>query len=314
MDTQKKFKELMESIAGQSLDDYIGEKESREALEKSCQEIQKLLMPTLTVDIENGNEPFPFCYSGGNRKAELVWIGLNPGAPLDRCKKWKWEDVRWQDIIDYCVPQKDIREDSTDTTYDTFLSKNKIELETDYYRYVLRMHMALMGKDEIYDTWPEVQAMCAKNKKNGYDKEDTTAKLFLNRFTEKPVLTAEMIPYKSKRMQFTAKELLDNKKYMAYFKNLMEFIDAISVPTSWIVFFGAPDEILTILEHEYPEFTSSEDIRNIKLPDNNGQNFYLLHLKEHPVLLSPFIKRYSVNYRIKTLVECMKKFEVGLAI
>ena len=59
MNTQKKFKELMEKLADKPLADFIGEENSRKALEDSCLEIQKALLPTLTIDIEDGNEPFP---------------------------------------------------------------------------------------------------------------------------------------------------------------------------------------------------------------------------------------------------------------
>ena len=308
MNTQKKFKDLMEKLADRPLADLMGEANSRKALEDSCLEIQKALLPTLAIDIENGNEPFPFCYSGGNRKAELVWVGLNPGAPLERCKTWSWKKASWKDIIDYCVPHTDIRDKDDDSTYATFLDKSKKELETDYYRFVLRMQMALLD-DEVYDTWKQVQEKCKKNKREGYEEESTTAKLFLNRFATKPVLTAEMIPYKSKGMQFAVKNLLDNPRYKAYFRTMIEFIESISVPDAWIIFFGAPKEIRILLEQEYPEWNIAQKIKAITIPEENGQEFNFFNIKKHPVMLSPFIKRYSVNYHIEQLIKVMKHYK-----
>ena len=313
MDTQQKFKELMEKITGRQLDERMGEAVSRKALEDNCREMQALLMPMLSIDIEKGNEPLPFCYSGSNREAELVWVGLNPGEPIPRGKKWSWDKACWDDIVNYCVPQKDISRDCTDTTYETFLNDSKSDLETDYYRFVLRMHMALLGSDEVYDTWNEVKNKCKKNLNKGDDKENTTAKLFLNRFSKKPVLAAELIPYKSKGMQFSAKALLKNDNYMEYFRTLLKFIEGISKPNAWIIFFGAPREVRILLEREYPQLDIHNIIREKKIPDENGQAFQFLHIKKHPVLLSPFIKRYHVNYRIKDLIKCMKDYETELA-
>ena len=209
MDNQKKFKEIMESITGKAMGKTM--KESKEILQENCSKLTEVLMPRFSVDIKDGNEPLPFCYSGIDKPAKLVWVGLNPGAPLKRPGKWNWDEAGWKDIIDYCVPNEDIRNKSGKSTYDAFLSENKKELEVDYYRFVLRMHMALFD-DEVCDTWRDVQNKCKENKKNGCIKETTTADLFLERFAEKPVLTAELIPYKSKGIQFSADSLMNHKK------------------------------------------------------------------------------------------------------
>lgn len=299
MDTQKQFKGLMEKITGSKLADKM--QDSKPSLEKSCNEMQKTLMPFFDIDIASGNEPFPFCYSGGNRPAELVWIGLNPGAPLDRCKKWEWENSSWQDIIEYCVPMTDIRECQGENTYLTFLNEKGTELETDYYRFVLRIQMALL-EDEVCDTWKDVQDKC---KKLGI----TTADLFLERFSTHPVLNAEMIPYKSKGINFQSESLIKNEKYISYFRTLLNFAEEIALPNAWFVFFGAPKEVRKILKYVHDEWNVPDEKDSIKIPDDDGQEFYIFQADNRKMILSPFIKRYSVNYRITKLIRKMKDFE-----
>lgn len=300
MDNQKQFKVLMDKITGEALSNEL--KGCKQSLKDSCQEMQSALMPCFEINIENGNEPFPFCYSGGDKPAELVWIGLNPGSPLERCKTWKWEDASWRDIIEYCVPTTDIRKRQGENTYFTFLDEAGKELKTDYYRFVLRMHLALLG-DEVFDTWKAVQEKYGKGK---------TAELFLERFATHPVLNAELIPYKSKGINYRIENLLKNHKYMAYFRALFQYAEEISLPNAWFVFFGAPKEVRLLLEKEHSDWNIPKEGDSIMIPDEDGQEFYIFKGGSRKILLSPFIKRYSVNYHISNLVQKMKDFELKL--
>ena len=183
---------------------------SRAELESNCDKISDAIGTRLTVDMTSGYEPCPFCCSNIDAPFDFVWVGLNPGGVL---KSWQdlnfsWQTT-WQELADFCVPRGDILTDEKNCWQ--YLKRGNVE--SNYYRFFLRVLTALTT-GEIYGKRGDLRKHCAD-----------VEKFFIERFAQYSILNADLVPYKSTNIDFTAKNLLDDANYKNYFRRLIDFIE-----------------------------------------------------------------------------------------
>lgn len=297
MGIEHEFLNLMKKITGvpdMRMEDKMGK--NREQLENNCRKIQREASGELTVDIEKGNEPCPFCHSRRDAKAKMVWVGINPGAPVDNFKQFYWEKTTWQEIIDYCVP-KDIRTDD-DCLYARLVDKNGNV--NGYFKLIMRMFMQLDNE------WPNNVGSCWGDYRKHYKIKEKvpTRTMFLDYFYNKPVLSADLIPYKSQSISMKVDGLLGDAYYKDYFQHLMKIILEYSEDDAWVIFFKQPDEVKKLMDKFTPSWSPSKD--NEKEYDENDKKkkMYVYKFMGRRIVIMPFKRNY--DSKTANLVKAIK--------
>ena len=234
-DMHKFFKEMMEDLVGYPLGERVDE--YMDKMQDNCQEIQKDLPKgvELCVKTETGYEPCPFCFSGGDNLAELVFVGLNPGSPLSEWFRLD-ENTTWHELAEFCAPAQGIIE----SKYNAYRCLARDGVKNSYYQNVFLTSIALLG-----DTNNILENMTAGRKAIGNDEKFTEA--FLNHFDKHPILNCEMIPYKSVEMKFNVNKLKEKEKYKDYIRRMLELILCKTVDDAYILFQGGTSEVKKIL-------------------------------------------------------------------
>ena len=206
-------------------------------MQDNCQEIQKDLPKgvELCVKTETGYEPCPFCFSGGDNLAELVFVGLNPGSSLSEWFRLD-ENTTWHELAEFCAPPQGIIE----SKYNAYRCLARDGVKNSYYQNVFLTSLALLG-----DTNNILENMTAGRKEIGNDEKFTES--FLNHFAKHPILNCEMIPYKSAGMKFSANKLKEEKRYRDYVCRMLAFILCKTVDDAYILFQGGTSEVKKIL-------------------------------------------------------------------
>lgn len=299
MGIENEFVTLMGKITGTN-DMRLNDKmeKHKEILESNCVKIQREVSGELSVDIEKGNEPCPFCFSRRGAKAKMVWIGINPGKALDGHKEFKWTESKWQDIVDYCIPKSIYGEDSI---YDRLVKGNNLN---GYYRLILRLFMQLQNE------WPCDNEKCLWSDYKTHYKikgEKTNIKeLFFCYFDKNPVLTADLIPYKSKSLNMNVDGLLEDDHYKSYFRHLIKIINDYSEEDAWVIFFKKPDDVKKLLDKFTPQYSPSlNNLKKYKSKEGKDKEIYVYKVKKRRVVIMPF----GQNYDAKTdkLVKAIKE-------
>ena len=307
MANDKLFKELLGKLAGRKMTGNL--KGDIQTLKENCNAIQVALAPKLEVSLAEYKEPCPFCFSGGEgRLAEIVWFGLNPGAPLDVWKKFN-EDDTWQDMAEFFAPPKGILHDE-ENAYQ-YLVKNEMEgkkLGNYYYRSVFLVHQALVGNPKAsYESWEEA---CENN---GETKD--FADRFLPQLAEHPILNTDLIPYKSSKMNLNADELIDDGNYGEYFKGLLQLAKEKSSNDAYIIFYGGVSFVKKLIrkwaELDKVKIWSRREIKRLQKKNKDTVDIFLTKWHENrTIILMPFRKqgREDNIYSIKDLVEKIEDF------
>lgn len=235
---QEYFYDLIGKLSGTPIrgDGKIGD--SLGALQENCTKLQNALTLPLTVDTSTGHEPCPFCTSAlGNKKADMAWIGINPGKPPKEWKKFS-NDGKWSDVADFCAPKGDDLS-KTENVYKYMAEEGgESGIKNSYYRTVLLVYLTLMGKIKGCEKWTDLPA------------EYRTDKI-LKVLEEHPIINAELLPYKSDSINFKANKILNSEvgeRYKDYFTALMQFIEEKTNDDAYIVFCGAAKEVKLLLE------------------------------------------------------------------
>lgn len=308
MNRQKVFLEMMETLIGKPInfEDTIGQ--SKDALEENCAKLSSEVGNPFEVNLDEAKEPCPFCCSSIDKPFDLVWIGLNPGGPLKSCKGlFRWQHTTWQELVDFCVPTSDTRENEKNIYH--YLK------DSDYYQFLLRFHLAL-ETGEIYNKWGEL-------KNNHADVE----KFFVDHFAKYSILNADLVPYKSNTTTFNAKKLLDDESYGNYFRKLINFIKEETKPDAWIIFYGktgySKDEkafgTRDLLEKFTPHWNVPKkgDFLPITVTTKSSKKsqpryFYTFSHGQRKILLSPFLSggsSSSIASQLEVLINKMKELE-----
>lgn len=294
MNRQKVFLEMMETLIGKPInfEDSIGQ--TKDALEENCTKLSSEVGNPFEVNLDEAKEPCPFCCSSINKPFDLVWVGLNPGGPLDACEElFRWQHTTWQELVDFCVPTSDTRENEKNIYH--YLK------DSDYYQFFLRFHLAL-ATGEIYNKWGEL-------KNNHADVE----KFFVDHFAKYSILNADLVPYKSNTTTFNAKKLLDDESYGNYFRKLINFIEEETKPDAWIIFYGARPAVQQLLNKFAPNWNVPDKNLYIKLDGHTrGNHFCLFNKGRRKILLSPFLsgRHKSPLYgNLNPLIKAMKELE-----
>ena len=296
MNRQKVFLEMMETLIGKQInfEDIIGQ--SKDALEENCAKLSSEVGNPFEVNLDGeAKEPCPFCCSSMDKPFDLVWVGLNPGKPLKSCEGlFSWQNTTWQELVDFCVPTSDIRENEKNIYHHL--------KDSEYYKFLLRMHTALTT-DKIYNTWDEL-------KNNHADVE----KFFVEHFAKYSILNADLVPYKSNTTTFNAKKLLDDESYGNYFRKLIQFIEQETKPDAWIIFYGARPEVQKLLNKFAPDWNVPDKNLYIKIDGHTkGNHFCLFNKGRRKILLAPFLisgqNTSPLYYNLNPLIDAMKELE-----
>ena len=298
MSRQKIFVELMATLIDKqiNLNDKI--LLSRTELESNCDKLSDEIGTRLAVDMNSGYEPCPFCCSHIDEPFDFVWVGINPGGVLN-----SWQDLNfswqttWQELTDFCVPRGEIRTDEKNCWQ--YLKRGNVE--SNYYRFFLRVLTALTT-GEIYNKRGDLR-------KNYADVEN----FFIERFAQHSILNADLVPYKSTNIDFTAKNLLNDASYKNYFRRLIRFIEEESKPDAWIIFFGAREDVWQLLHEVAPDWNVPAQNDCIKIygkQHKRANNFYLFARGRQKILLSPQInERSELIDCMGNLIDVLKNFE-----
>lgn len=264
-------------------------------LEKSCAEIQRAIMPYLSVDIKKGYEPCPFYFSGSDKLAEMVFVGLNPGNPLKIWKQFS-ADSTWEELAEFCAPAKGILADE-DNGYQ-YVAKN-IDSNR-YYQIVLLIHQALFG-NAVYDEWSQLQQKIGK---------DNIGRFFLDCFSEHPILNADLLPYKSSSAAFSVAKLAQDEGGSAYMDGLVELIQSKSTKDAYVIFFGAPKAVMNILEKRLSSQLEKEwEERTLcSLSGKKTFSVFFNKWKQRKLILSPFCGRRNGCYKVSELKKNVKQY------
>ena len=320
MSNQEMFVKLMQDITGDdttiSLQSKVNERKS--ILEKTCEDFKDLIKKGVFL-IEAKNQGFefcPFCCTGGEEaKFEFVWVGINPGIGAGRWpEKFYWEETTWQDMVDFYVPQGDIRykdgqsRDDPQNVYQ-WLSQNGVWSK--YYKLMIRIHMALLGEKNKYGTWSELWEAYSETI-GSQDEEavnDAIEDAFLQQLNDHPTLSAELLPFKSKEMKFDAENMIKDSRYKAYFKRLIDFIVEKSSKNAWIWFCGDTDSVKKILTLQKNIKVGALEYVPIGEKNKPGSKFYLYKWGKRKVIVSPFLQPYHKNGNdISAVIDKMREY------
>ena len=273
----------------------LGDKVDMDDLKENCAKIQEAIMPCLKVDIANGYEPCPFCFSGGDKLAELVWVGLNPGKPMDDWNPFS-KNTTWQELADYCAPAKGILA-SKKNVYRFIAEKG---VSNTYYRTVLRLHHAFF-EGVSYDTWTDLVKGVGKG---------NIEKVFLDCFAKHPVLNADLLPYKSSTAAFSVSALAENPKGKAYLDGLISLIENKSTEDAYVVFFGKVEEVKVILENRLSFDRDGQWDEQLFPSLSRKKTFSVFFRKwgKRKLILSPFCGKQTGFYRVTELQKAAKAY------
>ena len=306
-DNQIKFKSLMERLVGDTLPDKISE--SMGCLQKSCEEIQAALPNgvELCVGIKNGYDASPFCFSGGEKLAELAFIGLNPGRPLSEWIKLT-ENTTWQELADFCAPAEGLKE----SQYNAYQCLSKEGVKNHFYQNVFLTSYALLGDSgKIFDDIPTAR------KEIGNDKKFTEA--FLHHFDKHPVLNCEMLPYKSVSMSYSSDKLVGDNKYMDYVRGMLELILAKTKDDAYVIFQGGVESVKEVL-NKFTDMGLGENIwkeeeffsqsKNQKGERTKNKLFFAHWQGKRTIILTPVRKAQvgGYKYSLTDLVTRLKEY------
>ena len=310
MNRQKKFVEMMEALIGKSINlgDPIGQ--NKVELEASCAKLKEELGTEFVVNPNSGNEPCPFYCSSIDKPFDFVFIGMNPGKVLkeqENSHLFSWENTTWQEFAEFCVPT-DIHGEMNGYQ---LVKKNSVE--SDYYKFFLRLHLALTG-GEVFNTWSELK-----------NRHTNPEKFFIEHIANYSILNADLIPYKYRETpKFNTTNLLKDPNYKKYFHKLIQFIEAEAKPDAWIVFFCNPNKVMELLKKFAPDWKIPKKencfkLRGIKANGEKGKrnySFYNFTRGQHKILLSPFLRpdyQAPIYNHIDLLVNKLKEFEEKLS-
>ena len=315
MGHQDMFLSLMKDIMDAKQDIPMGAKveESRDRLLDTCKKFnEKVEEGELFIESKQADQGFefvPFCCSGGeNAKFDFVWVGMNPGIAGGRWpQKFYWDKTTWQDMADFYVPKGDIRRQAnqTDST-NVYQWLAEGGVWSDFYRLMIRVHMALLGKKTLYGTWEDLRTA-------HQDKDEEVEKAFLEQLNSHPTLNAELLPFKSHKMKLDAEEMLSYTPYCTYLNNLLKFIDDNAESDAWIFFFSTTQEVKKLLEKQTAvHIKLAEDETIIGEKGKAGTKFYFQRWEKRKLILSPFLQPYHKNgHDISALIgEIKSYFEV----
>ena len=267
-------------------------------LEENCEKIQNKIIHNMCVDISKGYEPCHLCCSNRNKKAEMVWIGLNPGKRLKKYLKLPWESAKWQDIADYCMPENLL--DNKKNVYDDLL--NGKELTNSYYIFLLRLYLAILDvKKYNVKSWDELKTVCQKN-------SITTGDLFKEIMYNHPVINAELVPYKSNGISFSSEKLIEDEQYGNYFNGILKIIEEYSNDDAYVIFYGVRDEVIKLMKKFALEWVpNKEEINDFTLSDRKFK-MYVYKRGNRKIILLPF---FRINgFDVRELVDKINaKFE-----
>lgn len=305
--THIKFKEMMESLVRESLGERVAE--CMEKMQANCQDIQEALPRgiELCVRTENGYEPCPFCFSGGDKLAELAFVGLNPGKPLS-----EWigldEKTTWYELAEFCAPANGILA----SKYNAYRCLARDGVKNSYYQNVFLTSMALLESTENI-----LENITSAREKIGNDEKITQK--FLSHFDSHPILNSEMIPYKSVEMNFNANKLKGKEWYRDYVRKMMEFILCKTTDDAYILFQGGTVGVKEVLE-KIDEFGlgdnvwKEEEFSAFTKDGKEGKKckIYFAHWKgNRTVIIAPVRRKKrggGYAYRLSDLVNKLKLF------
>lgn len=297
MNRQKFFAELMATLIDKPID--LDEKISlsRHELETNCAKLSDEINDTkFKIDIAKSYEPCPFLCNNFDKPFDFVFVGLNPGGALDLWEKFYWERTTWRDLANFCVPNN-IRADEHNGY--RFLGKNVSQ--NPYYQFFLRLHVALTG-GEIFNTWRDLQKRHAD-----------TEKFFVEHIAAHSILNAELVPYKSEKISFTAKNLVNDATYGKYFRRLVDFIETESASDAWIVFYGAHKDVKDLFDKFAPHWKVPQQNLYLKVEGHNkGNHFHIFRRGRRKILLSPFLitgqRIWPLSKHLRILIDALKDF------
>ncbi len=273
----------------------LGDKVDMDELKESCAKIQEAIMPCLKVDIASGYEPCPFCFSGGDKLAELVWVGLNPGKPMDDWNPFS-KNTTWQELADFCAPAKGIL--ASEKNIYKFIAED--DVSNVYYQTVLRVHQALLG-GVAYDKWEDLVENVPKKDIGAY---------FLECFSKHPVLNADILPYKSSTAAFSVSKFARNEYGDAYIDALIKLIEDKSTENAYVVFFGAVKDVKKIWEKRL-SIPREEDWMKKELHSVTETKTFSAFFREwgkRKLILSPFCGKRNGFYKVTELQEAAKAY------
>lgn len=288
MNITKEFVMQMGKIMGKQnmqLSDIMSQ--HKKDLENDCEKIQEKVIAQMCVDISNGYEPCPLCCSNREKKAEIIWIGLNPGGRLKKYMEFPWEIAKWQDIVDYYMPENLF--DDKKNIYNDLLSDNN--LTNSYYRFILQLYLAILDvKKYNVESWEKLKEICRIN-------GTTTGDLFKNIIYNHPLINAELLPYKSGSIKFSSKKLLGDRDYENYFKGILKIIEGYSKEDAFVFFYGARDEVIKLIKRFAPEWSPNEN-QSIEFTLYKRQYKVYVYKKDNrKIILLPFFRTNSFDVR-----------------
>ena len=272
----------------------LGDKVDMDDLKENCAKIQEVIRPCLKVDIATGYEPCPFCFSGGDKLAELVFVGLNPGNPMKVWKRFS-ADSTWKQLAEFCAPAKGILANE-ENAYQ-YIAKN-IDSNR-YYQIVLLIHQALFGS-AAYDEWSQFKHEIGKEK---------IGQFFLERFSERPVLNADLLPYKSSSAAFSVTQLAQDEGGRLYMDGLVELIQRKSAKDAYVIFFGATKAVKQVLKDRLSDWSGKWEEHDIH-STTGKKTFSVFFSKwgQRKLILSPFCGKRNGCYRVSELKTVVKQY------
>lgn len=279
---------------------------------------------------DNILEPCPIYYPNRNNndKFRYAFIGLNPykDAKLQKpeVNSFPKGETTWLRWLKYNCPE-DKKELIKDSIY-CHIAYNALG-PGKYYDWAFRLHQALFH-NVIYDNWKEFI---------GDRSEEQMREFFMNEFWDNPILSAEIIPYKSSKYKVTkevAKKFIDDiDGYKDYIQHLLDFIYKRTNQESIIFFFGHSANVIDILFaakdfvpfwpqscKTQKEFKKTYEERVYQKGNSGKDNiFYFFRSTdkeqgERKIVIAPFLMSKSGNISLKSndLIKKIKNDETYL--
>lgn len=282
----------------------IEEKEKKKVLSQKEKEDISFSVGTSAIRPGKILEPCPIYCPKEEEIYRYVFVGLNPYKD----KKFKDEgsnffpqkSTKWIDWVNYNFPtdENTMRKRSIYT----HISRNAVG-RTKYYDWAFRLHQALFHDKRVFDSWSELV-----NEAHANNME--IDQFFIKEFWEYPILSAEMIPYKSYSYGVTDNSarrfIKEVKGYKDYLVDLLTFIDNHTNEESIIFFLGHRENVANILWSvkddisllpscdSKKEFTSKykKSIPNVNPKKGNNYFYFFQYEKDNymkKVVISPFL-------------------------
>ena len=269
-------------------------------LEKNCADMNKFLRCGMQMDVSEGYEPLPFYCSRRDKKANMVWVGLNPGKRLKKHLRIDGDTATWQNVVDYCIP-KDLMNGKN--VYNDLL--NGGNLTNNYFIFMLRVYMALIGVSEYTGgTWENVKEKCAAN-------NISTGELFKKIIYDYPIINAELVPYKSPGISFSSKVLINKDEYCEYFKGILKIIAKYSNDDAWVIFYGAREDIIRLFQKNAPDWNIDNRVVEHFKPKDSSFKIYVFEKGDRKIVLLPFfrINGFDIIPLVDRIKEALVKYE-----